>query len=203
MIVKATGIICAVWFTSAVTNNLKAENWSLTKNKDGITAYIGDKGSNGLTPTKVEMTIHVSPEKAIAVITDIDNYYRWVPYCKKSYTIQRVSDTALYGYQRISAPMVTDRDLAVRMTVNKINDKDYEILLTAVPSFVKSQSSAIRIQHFFARYHVYVGADNLTHIEQISEVDIGGNIPSFLLNWANNKQPSETFQSLRNRILNS
>ena len=200
---KVTGIICAVWFSSAVTNAVKEDNWTLTKSKDGISAYVGLAGSNGITPTKVEMAVIASPEKVVHVIANMDDYNKWVPYCKKSYTIQRVSDTASYGYQRISAPMVADRDIAVRLTVRKISSKDFEVVVTAVPNFVKSVSSAIRIQHMIARYHVYTGADKLTHIEQVNEVDIGGHIPSFLLNWANRNQPQETFENLRNQILHS
>jgi hypothetical protein len=198
---KATGIICAVLFTSAITHAAKEDNWTLTKSKDGISSYVGTTGANGITPTRVEMTVPASTEKVVRVIANMDEYDKWVPYCKKSYTIQQVSDTCSYGYQRISAPMVADRDIAVRLTVRKIGNKDYEILVTAVPNFIKSESGAIRIQHMIARYHVYAGANNLTHIEQVNEVDIGGRIPAFMLNWANKNQPQETFLNLRNQIL--
>lgn len=203
MKMKATAILCVVFLTSATTADVKPTQWTSTKSKDGINAYVGRTADNGITPTKVDMTVSVSPEKALKVITNLDNYYKWVPYCKKSYTIQRVSDTVCYGYQRISAPMVTDRDLAVRLTIRKISNKNYEVLITAVPNFVKHESNTVRIEHFIARYNVYTGADNLTHVEQETEVDIGGSIPSFLINWTNSKQPHETFQSLRNEILNS
>jgi len=131
----------------------------------------------------------------------MDNYYKWVPYCKKSYTLQRVSDTDCYGYQRISAPMVTDRDIAVRLTVRKTDAKNYEVLVTAVPNFIKAESNAIRIQHMIARYRIYAVSNNLTLIEQVNEVNIGGSIPSFLLTWANRNQPEETFKNLRAEIL--
>lgn len=203
MITKATGILCMVLFTSATTPRITNTEWQPTNNKDGINAWIGKTVNNGVIPTRVEMTVPVSPEKAVRVISDVDNYMQWVPYCKKSYVIQRVSDTVSYSYQRISAPMVTDRDLAMRMTVRKLNNKSYEVLLTAVPNFVKAESNAVRIEHFIARYKVYADANNITHVEQVCEVNIGGSVPTFLLKWANRNQPHETFENLREQIANS
>lgn len=200
---KATGIICMVLLTSAATPTIKENEWTLTKSKDGINAFVGKPVNSAITPTRAEMSVALGPEKVVHVIADLNNYSKWIPYCNKSYTIQRVSDTVSYGYQRISAPMVTDRDVAVRLCIHKISDKNYEVVITAVPNFVKPESNAIRIQHLFAYYHIYAGADNLTHIEQVNEVDIGGSIPSFLLNWSNRNQPAETFANLRKEILNS
>lgn len=203
MIMKATGILCMVLFTSAATPRTAKTVWQPTNNKDGINAYIAKDVNNGVIPTRVEMTVSVSPEKAVRVISDVDNYNQWVPYCKKSHIIQRVSDTVSYSYQRISAPMVADRDLAMRMTVRKINSKSYELLLTAVPGFVKNEPNAVRIEHFIAQYKVYADVNNVTHIEQVCEVNIGGSIPTFLLKWANRNQPHETFENLRKQIVKS
>ena len=200
---KATAILCVVFLTSATTPELQPNQWTATDNKDGINSYIGPTGTNGTMATKVTMTLPTSPEKAVRIIADVDNYSQWVPYCEKSFTIQKVSDTVCYAYQRISAPLVSDRDLAMRLTVRKIANKEYEILLTAVPNFVKAENNAIRIEHFIARYHVYAISKDSTCIEQVCEVNIGGSIPSFLLRWANHNQPHETFQKLRTQILNS
>lgn len=203
MIMKATGIICVVLMTTATSNNVATTEWSATNNKNGINAYIGKSVNKGVIPTKVEMTVSVSPEKALQVIANVNNYTEWVPYCEKSYTIQRVSDTVSYAYQRISAPMVADRDLAMRMTIRKIGNKNYEVLMTAVPGFVKKEGNAIRIEHFVTRYHVYALTNSTTRIEQICEVNIGGSVPTFLLKWANQNQPHETFENLREQILKS
>ncbi len=203
MKIKATAILCVVFLTSATTPSLQPNQWTATNDKDGINSYIGASQTNGIIPTKVVMNISASPEKVIRVIADVDKYSQWVPYCEKSYTIQKVSDTTCYAYQRISAPMVTDRDLAMRLTVRKIANSEYEVLLTAVPNFVKAESNAIRIEHFIARYHVYALTKDTTCVEQVCEVNIGGSIPTFLLKWANRNQPHETFQKLRAQILNS
>jgi len=203
MILKATGIICVVLMTSATASNVASTEWSATNNKNGINAFIGKSVNSGVIPTKVEMTVSASPEKVLRVIVDVNNYSEWVPYCKKSFTIQKVSDTVSYAYQRISAPLVADRDLAMRMTIRSIGNKSYEVLMTAVPGFVKKETSTIRIEHFVARYHVYALTNNTTRIEQVCEVNIGGSIPTFLLKWANHNQPHETFENLREQILNS
>src|SRR4051812_38172106 len=116
MIMKAKAIICMALFGSTLNVTAGAYDWTPINNEDGIKTYVSTSATNGATPTKVEMVVAATPEKVVKVIADFENYINWVPYCKKSYTIQRVSDTVSYGYQRISAPFVTDRDIAVRLT---------------------------------------------------------------------------------------
>ncbi len=174
--------------------------WNRVKSKDGITTYVANTETNGITPTRVEMTVAAAPQHVVAAITDLDNYYKWLPYCKESYTIQHVSDTVSYGYQRISAPLVTDRDVAMRCTIIKHSDTNYEVVITGVPNFIKHKGNAIRVQYLSSHYRVQSDASGITTIEQINQVDIGGNIPSFLVDWTNRTQPFETFQKLRKVI---
>lgn len=195
MKVKSFYFICFMLLTSA-----SVTEWRRTQNLYGIVSYIGTPTSKGITPTKVEMTVSATPEKAVKVITNLNNYKLWLPYCKTSYVIQQVSDTVSYGYLRMSLPIVTDRDVAVRCTVHKTAGNSYEVLVTAVPNLKKEEIDAFRIKHFTSRYTVKADANGKTFIRQITEVDIGGNIPDFLIDWINELQPLETFQKLRKLI---
>ena len=200
---RATVVICAMILVSATTTKNPSGEWTATNSKGGIKSYVGKSSNGNVIPTKVEMTVLASPEKVLKAITDMNGYTAWVPYCKKSYTIQCVSDTVFYAYQRISAPLVTDRDLAMRVNIHQIDKNNYNVLLTAVPSFVKKEKDAIRIEHFMASYRVSALTNKTTHVEQVCEVNIGGSVPSFLIRWANRNQPHETFENLRNQLLNN
>lgn len=196
---KTTGLICLALISTAAAPTTTSQ-WKCVKNDDGISAYVSSTATSSVQATKTEMTVNANTKKVVAVIMDMNNYKKWLPYCKESYIIQQVSDTVCYGYQRISAPVVADRDVAIRCTATKIGKDEYEISITAVPNFVKKNSNAVRIQHLLTHYTIKGDAKGRTFVSQTNEVDIGGSVPGFLINWSNKSQPYETFQRLRKTI---
>jgi hypothetical protein len=201
MKIKLTGLICLTLFTTVAAQASTTTQWECTKNADGIMSFVGSNKINGIAPTKVEMTVAATPEKVLGVIADFSRYDEWLPHCEKSYFLQRISDTISYGYIRLSPPLVTDRDAALRCTILKTSEKNYEVLVTAVPNFIHEEKNALRIQHMVCRYNLRVEPNGKTFISQTNEVNIGGSIPNFLINWSNNSQPFETFQRLRKLIV--
>ena len=196
MKLPAAGLTCLIFIAFAYRADGNANKWKLLKSKDHISSFSGTPNDKGITPTMVEMTTHASPERVVSVIADMANYKLWVPYCKTSVLVQKASDNVCYGYQRVSAPLVKDRDMVLCCTVSKTGTT-YEILIVAAPNFLKPGNGAIRIQHLNTHYQIYPDASGTTHIIQVSEVDIGGSIPMFLLNWLSKYQPYETCQKLR------
>lgn len=196
---KTTGLICLAIISTAATP-VTTSQWKCVKSDDGINAYVTAANQGSIQATKTEMSVDANAKKVVAVIMDMNNYKAWLPYCKESYTLQQVSDTVCYGYQRISAPVVTDRDVAIRCTATKVGKDEYEISITAVPNFVKAKSNAVRIQHLLTHYTIKGDGKGHAYITQTNEVDIGGSVPNFLINWSNKSQPYETFQRLRKVI---
>ena len=200
MKLPASVIICFVFLTSSFRIDNRSDSWTLLKSKDNISSYSGEAGKNGITPTRVDMIVHAAPERVVRVISDMDKYKLWVPYCKTSFFVQKPSDTLCYGYQRMSAPLIKDRDVALRCSVVKTGDERYEVLIEAVPELVKTEEHAVRIKYLITRYKIYRDPSGATHVDQVNEVDIGGSIPTFLVNWLSRSQPYETCESLRKVI---
>ena len=193
-------IICIVLLTSSFRIDNRYNSWTLLKSKNDISAYSGRAGKNGITPTRVEMIVHAAPEKVVQVISDMDKYKLWIPYCKKSFFLQKPSDTLCYGYQRMSAPFVKDRDVALRCSITKTGEQCYEMQILAVPDLVKTEEHAVRIRYLVTQYKIYRDPSGVTHVDQVNEVDIGGSIPTFLVNWLSRYQPYETCENLRKII---
>ena len=73
--------------------------WTLTKDKDMITTYIGKGDENGLKPTRSEMLVDASPKRVLDVIQDIPNYTDWIPYCEETKVLDRPNDSTFHYYQ--------------------------------------------------------------------------------------------------------
>lgn len=196
---KASSIICVLLLSKTMPLETK-QNWILTKNKEGISTYVSStEGSN--PPTKSEMIVNVSTKKVVNAIVNIESYPKWVPYCKKSYCIEKVSDSVKYCYQLISAPMIKDRDVVSRMTTRKVDDSTYQITFTSFPNYIDKKNGVIRIERLNTIYIIKALENGKTKIIQENSVSLGGEIPEFLINWANKNQPYETFKNLRDNII--
>lgn len=197
---KTASVICVLLLSTTMPLE-KKQNWVVTKSKEGITTYVSANESSN-APTKSEMIVDAPLNKTISTITNIDNYTKWVPYCKKSYCIEQVSDSVKYCYQLISAPMVKDRDVVSRMTVQKINENCYQIIITSFPNYIAKKNNTIRIEQLNTVYLVKAISKTKTFISQENKVSLGGSIPDFMVSWANKSQPFETFKNLRETIVN-
>jgi Polyketide cyclase / dehydrase and lipid transport len=86
--------------------------WKFISNKEGIALFRRDRPVTQETKAVGEIG---APAAAIhAVINDVDSYARFMPYTAECRVLKREGNSIL-AYQRISAPLTSDRDYTVRM----------------------------------------------------------------------------------------
>lgn len=174
------------------------EDWTQTVQRDGIITYSGIPDKNGVRPSLAEMEVPFSLKHALAAITDVASYTAWTPYCSRSEVIQEITDSSFIYYQIISAPVVKDRDLVAEITISA-TDSSAVVTIKARPELIDTKWRTVRIEEFETTYWL-TATENGTEIKCKSSLDIGGSIPSFLLNTMNEQKPFETFQSLRKHM---
>lgn len=87
-------------------------DWKFISNKEGVALYRRDRPVTHETKAVGEID---APAAAIhAVINDVDSYARFMPYTAECRVLKREGNSIL-AYQRISAPLTSDRDYTVRM----------------------------------------------------------------------------------------
>jgi ribosome-associated toxin RatA of RatAB toxin-antitoxin module len=184
---------------SAFAND--GDDWMETTHRDGIVTYVGQKNHKGIRPTRASMVLEASPEEVLEVIYGIDDYTNWVPKCVDAKKLKSELDSNIYFYQVFVAPFIKDRDLITRVeTSESAGVKTVELI--SEPYKEKSSWDKVRIKHFRAEYTITDLGNGFTKVEMTNEIDMEG-IPVFILNWANESQPFETFYRLREQILNS
>ncbi len=177
------------------------KKWTETKNKNSITTYIGPANNTGLRPTLSVMKVDQSPDETLKAILDFDSYHHWVPYCENSYTVDHVSDSLYYFYQLLDMPIIKNRDIIVKVEISSIHQGGYRLNMTSAPEYIETDPDAVRIGLFRADYTIEKDSTSTqTIVKMENEVDPGGYIPTFALNWASRSQPHETFSNLKEHI---
>lgn len=197
--IKSTAVLLVGLFPFFALNS--GVTWKETKNKNDIKTYIGTPNGTGLRPTLSVMNVPQTPNETLTAILDFDSYHHWVPYCENSHTVDHISDSLYYFYQLLDMPVIKNRDIIVKVEISKINSEGYHIKMTSSPDYIELDPDAIRIGLFRAEYAIRKDdATGKTTVSMENEVDPGGYIPTFALNWASRTQPHETFSNLKAHI---
>ncbi len=106
-------IFCTSFVTAQSSIDTDYKTWKPTQCKDNITSYLGTVKVKNATPTKVKMTIDVTPQDFIEAVTNFDKYHVWILYCTKSSIVKTINENECYAYYYISTPMASDRDVYV------------------------------------------------------------------------------------------
>ena len=88
--------------------------WKLVSTSDNVALYRRPRPGPGHYESKAIGEIAASTAVVHAVIDDVDSYSRFMPYTVECRVLKREGDSVL-TYQRLSAPLVSDRDYTLRV----------------------------------------------------------------------------------------
>ncbi|MEY2562361.1 MAG: hypothetical protein QOH88_554 [Verrucomicrobiota bacterium] len=89
-------------------------DWTSISNKDNVAIYRRPRPGPGHNESKVIGEIAAPVGVVHAVIGDVESYAQFMPYTVECRVLKREPDSVL-TYQRLSAPLVSDRDYTVRV----------------------------------------------------------------------------------------
>ena len=98
-------------------------------------------------------------------------------------------------------PLIKKRDIIIKVLTRSRIAGGYELEMSISPDYIPVDPDAIRIESFSAFYSIYRDeASGKTTVALDNEVDPGGYVPTFALNWANRSAPHEVFTNLKDYI---
>ena len=110
-------------------------NWKLTKEKNNITTFIGPGNETGLKPTRSVMNVPLTTEETLSAILDFDRYKDWVPYCEESKLVDNQGDTLYHFFQMLDMPLIKNRDMYIRVEVNRFSKNEVGIRMIGAPTY--------------------------------------------------------------------
>ena len=197
-------IACCPWPHLVAAEPETIGEWKLVSTSDNIALYRRSRSGPGHYESKAVGEIAASTEIVHAVLDDADAYPRFMPYTVECRILKREGDSML-AYQRISAPLISDRDytLRVRTVEKKVAGGTSYVSRweTANALGPAEKPGVVRVKLCEGGWALEPSGPNTTHATYTIYTDSGGVIPAFIKNTGSQVGIRKLFAAIRRQIL--
>jgi hypothetical protein len=171
----------------------------LKKDQDGIKVYTCHTDTSRFKSIVAEFTLRTTLDQLSQFIFDAPNYTRWQFNTIKAETIKKISSSEQIYHTVIEAPWpVTDRDMVVRMKIQHNQNDDEMVITTESETGILSKNeSSVRVPSSRGKWIVKEKNKNRLQINYTMQIDPGGAVPAWLVNWVCAQAPYESFRNLK------
>ena len=201
---RAVVVICYLPALIYVGSASAAEDaaWELVADNDGITVYARSRANSPVREVRAITEISATPNRVFTVLLDSDRFVEFMPYIIEVRTVERDSPSIWYLYQRISPPLVSDRDYTLRHeSVEDRQQSRYELRWEAANERgPKTRDGVVRVEICTGAY-VVEGIDGgaRSRLTYQLHTDPGGMLLKWLAHRANIESVPALLQAVRRR----
>jgi hypothetical protein len=139
-------------------------------------------------------------DKLESALLDFDNYKEWQFETRISKALKKISDTEFIYYCKIEAPWpVSDRDMVVKLHSVRTSN-ELRVSANSEKGILSPQKDLVRVPASRSQWIVIEKAKNQLEVKYEIQIDPGGNVPAWLVNWVCANAPLQSFQALKKRI---
>jgi len=196
-------ISCGSGMSSMAEPEATPGEWKLISTSDGVALYRRLRPGSGHYESKAIGEIAAVTTTVQAVIDDVDSYPRFMPYTVESRILKREGDSVI-EYQRISTPLIKDRDyiLRVRTTSKTVEGgtsyfSRWETENELGPA---ERPGIVRVKLCEGGWLLEPAGPNLTRATYSIHTDSGGAIPAFVKNIGSQVGIRKIFAAIRNQV---
>ncbi|MCW5909280.1 MAG: hypothetical protein KIS94_15545 [Chitinophagales bacterium] len=196
-------LLAIVLTLSSFTKYGSVDEWVYEREKKGIKVFTKKSKWGKLRDSKAVMLVSESPEEMLNLLTDFDNYPKWLPRCKKARVVARLSDNEFIAQIVFNVPWpFKDRDCVLRVKIEK-DERTGTILITeeSEPKYIREQEGVVRIQQLVATWKL-VPKNGGTEVTNEYGSNPGSDIPDWLTNTQSVETPMATFENIRGIAIN-
>ena len=172
--------------------------WVLKKSKDGVTVFTKKNPATNFDLLKTECTLPYKATELLSLITDVESHTKWVYNCILSQPIKIVSETELYYYGETYAPWpVSNRDLILHISATQNPaTKRIDINVFSEPEMLPQKEGKVRVPRSHSHW-VLIPVKQGVEITYTLDIDPGGNLPAWLVNFASVDGPLLSFEAMK------
>jgi len=175
--------------------------WKFISNKDGVALYRRQRPLS--YESKAIGEIAASTDLVHAVLDDIESYTSFMPYTAECRVLKRDGDSVV-AYQRISAPLTSDRDYTVRVrSSSKAVEGGTSYLSkweTENALGPPEKSGVVRVKLCEGSWLLEPVGPNTTRATYTIYTDSGGMIPAFIKNAGSQIGIRKLFAAIRKQV---
>jgi hypothetical protein len=176
----------------------KADDWKLARNQEGVKIYLrsvkglGTKEVLGLTQVSATLGALVS------MVKDPENHHIWIYANKEARFLKIISDFEWIYYNISEAPWpVRNRDLITHAKLEQ-DPHSYAVRIDSEgwPDYIPAQKNLVRIAKLKSLWVFTPKSNGIIDIRFELSIDLGGDIPAWLVNFAISKGPFNTLLNM-------
>jgi len=172
----------------------------LRKDEDGIKVYTCSTDTSKFKSIKVECTLNCTLDQLESLLLDFDNYIHWQFNTTESKTLKKISDTEFIYYSKIYAGwLVSDRDMVVRLRTTRSSN---QLLVSAnsEKGILAEAKGLVRVPASSSQWIVTETTKDKLNVKYAIQIDPGGNVPAWIVNWVCANAPLQSFQAIKKRL---
>jgi uncharacterized protein YndB with AHSA1/START domain len=183
---------------SALAGVLSQEGYSRIAEQHGVTVYKKTRGQQ--IDLAAEGDLPAPPDRVLEVLTDYENHPRWVKSLTESKVLWR-GKSAADIYQRISAPLVADRDFTLHATWGREGEEHVVRLRARNERGPAPKDGVVRVNVNEGEWRLTPNADGKsTHVVYRFRLDLGGKIPGNMASDQAAKDLPGLFDGMRSQL---
>jgi hypothetical protein len=175
--------------------------WKFISNKEGVALYRRQRPAS--YESRAIGEIAASTDLVHAVIDDLESYASFMPYTAECRVLKRDGDSVV-AYQRISAPLTSDRDYTVRVhsSAKKVEGGTTYFSRWGSENGLgpPEKSGVIRVKLCEGSWLLEPTGPNTTRATYTIYTDSGGMIPSFIKNTGSQIGIRKLFTAVRKQV---
>jgi len=174
-------------------------NCKLKKDQDSIKVYTCHTDTFRFKSIIAEFTINTTLDQLAGIALDIPNYTKWQYNTVESNVVTRISEYDQIYHTVIKAPWpVTDRDMVVNIKVKYDNDNQGMTITTeSKKGILPAKVGFVRVPSSRGLWIVKQINKNRLHVKYTMQIDPGGSVPTWLVDWVCAQAPYQSFKSLK------
>lgn len=185
---------------AAEPESLSAE-WKFISNKEGVTLYRRQRPASNESRAIGEIA---APSAVVhAVINDVESYASFMPYTAECRVLKREGNS-IVAYQRISAPLTSDRDYTVKIrssTKPAEGSTSYFSQWEAENALgPPEKSGVVRVKLCEGSWLLEPAGPNATRATYTIYTDSGGAIPKFIKETGSQVGIRKMFAAIRKQV---
>ena len=190
--------IAITFILTGITSHAQ-KDCKLQKDLDSIKVYTCHTDTSRFKSIVAEFTLRTTIEQLTQLILNVPNLTKWQYNTIEAQTIKEISSSEQIYYTVIEAPWpVTDRDMVVRIkTKHDRNNRSLIITTESEAEALPKKVGYVRVPSSHAKWIVTQKNKNQLQIKYTMQIDPGGSVPAWLVNWVCAEAPYRSFKNLK------
>jgi hypothetical protein len=176
----------------------KSDDWKLDRNHEGVKIYLRNVKGLGTKEVLGLTQVHATLGALVSMAKDPENHHLWIYANKEAKFLKIINDFEWIYYNISEAPWpLRNRDLITHVKMKQDPDS-YAVRIESegCPDYLRVIKNLVRITELKSAWVFTPKSDGIIDIQFELAIDLGGDIPAWIVNFAIDKGPFNTLQHM-------